>query len=151
VGRWFEPVLRGYELPTLLSVGLPNCAQSPIDVLSHSTTDDSHSSNAPVRHSNLAAGHPLPGCDRPCRGSPCPVLLRPFRLHVGTSLCHLHVGGVLPQTAKVPMPLRLPLLFFQIVVSRVSPLCIFSVFDGRKLDFIRKLAHFSNTVHPVFT
>jgi hypothetical protein len=40
------------------------------------------------------------------------------------------------------MPLRLPLLFFQIVDSRVSPLC-FSVFDGRKPDFIKKLAYFS--------
>jgi hypothetical protein len=127
----------GYGLPTSLSVELPNCAQSPIDALSHSTTDDSHSNNAPVRHSNLAAGHRLRGCAHLCRGSLCPVLLLPFRLHVGTYLCYRLARGVLPQITKAPQSLRLPLLFFQIVDSRVSPLC-FSVFDGRNPDFIKK-------------
>jgi len=109
----------GYWLPTVLSEDCyPNCARSPIDVLSHSTTDDSLSSNAPVRHSDLAAGRRLRGCDRLCHGSPCPVLLPPFRLHVDTSLCHRRARGVLPRIAKAPPPLQSPLLFFQIVDTR---------------------------------
>src|ERR1019366_3786569 len=118
----------GYRLPTSLSDDRyhdrdPNCAQFPIDVLSRSTTDDADSNNAPVRHAILAAVHPPLGCARPCYGSPCPVLLPPFRWHVGTSLFHRLARGVLLQITKAPTPLPLPLLFFQIFDSKVSPLC----------------------------
>ena len=117
----------GYRLPTSLSDDRyhdrdPSCAQSPIDVLSRSTTDDADSNNAPVRHTILAAVHPLRGCARPCYGSPCPVWLPLFRWHVGTSLFHRLARGVLLQITKAPTPLPLPLLFFQIVDSRLSPL-----------------------------
>ena len=120
----------GCRLPThsgMIVTFAPNCAQFPIDGLSRSTTGDTDSNNVPVRHSNPAAGPRRRGCARPCRGSLCPVLLPPFRPHVGTSLCHRHVSVVLLQITKAPLPLPLPLLFFQIVDSRPSPFC----FDGR--------------------
>ena len=134
---------------TSLRDDFPNCAEFPIDVLSHSTTHDSHSNNAPVRHSNLAAVHPLRGCDRPCRGSLCPVLLPPFRWHAGTSFWHRRARGVLPQIARAPPPRRLPLLFFQIVDSRVSPFCFR---DDRNLErrrFYEKRGPPLDIVHPV--
>jgi hypothetical protein len=56
---------------------------------------------------------------------------------------------VLPQIAKAPPPLWLPLLFFQIVDSRVSPLCFR---DDRKLEprrFYEKPAPPLDIVHPV--
>jgi len=118
----------GYRLPRSISDDRchdrdPNCVQSPIDVLSRSTTDDADSNNAPVRHSSPVAFPRLRGCARPCHGSLCPILLPPFRLHAGTSLCHRHAPVVLLQTTKAPQPLPQPLLFFQIVDSRLSPLC----------------------------
>ena len=148
---------KGYRLPTSLSDDryhdhAPNCAQSPIDGLSHSTIDDSHSNNVPVRHSNLADVHPLRGYVRPCRGSLCPALLPPFRWHVGTSLWHRRARAVLQQIAKARTPLQLPLLFFQIVDSKVSPLC----FDNRNPDpelrrFYQNLAHLRYSTSPVVT
>src|SRR5579863_1145849 len=92
---------------------LPNYAQSPIDALSRSTTGDTGSNNVPVQHSSPSGGPRLRGCARPCRGSLCPVLLPPFRLHVGISLCHRHAPVVLPQTIRTPQPLPPPLRFFQ--------------------------------------
>jgi hypothetical protein len=120
-GTLSEQPLARYRLPTSLSDDLPNCAQSPSDGLSHSTTDDTDPSNAPSRHSDLVDGHRLRGCARHDRGSLCPVLLPPFRLHVGTSLFHRRARGVLPQITKAPTPLRLLLLTFQIVDSKVYP------------------------------
>lgn len=128
---------------------LPNCAQSPSDVLSHSTTDDAGPSNALVRHSNLAAGHRLRGCARRGRGSLCLVLLRLFRLHVGTSLFHRHAPGVLPQITKAPTPLRLPPLISRIVDSRLYPPVLNVQSTTRKI--LKESARPFDTVHPVFT
>jgi hypothetical protein len=143
----------GYRLPTSLSDDRyhdrdPSCAQFPIDVLSRSTTDDADSNNAPVRHAILAAVHPLRGCARPCYGSPCPVWLPLFRWHVGTSLFHRLARGVLLQTTKAPTPLPLPLLFFQIVDSRLSPLS----FDVRNPIALLRISSISiaNCAHPAF-
>lgn len=97
----------------------PNCVQFPSDVLFHSTTDDSRSSNAPVRHSDRAGERRRRGCGLHGRGWLCPICLPLFQLHVGTSPYCRHAPAVPPQIRKAPLPLQMPLLIYQIVDSRV--------------------------------
>jgi hypothetical protein len=112
----------------LTRLSAPNCVRSPTDVLFRSTTDDSHSSNAPVRRSNPAGERRPQGCDRLCRGWLCPALLQPFRSRAGTSLCCRRAPAVPLQTIEAPPLPQPPLLSFQSFDSRLSPLFIFSLF-----------------------
>jgi hypothetical protein len=102
----------------------PNCAPFPSDGLSRSTTGGFRSNNGRVQHLNPGAAVRPRGYARHASGSLCPVSLPPFRLRVDTSPCGRHQSepAVLPQKTKALPPLP-PLLSFQIVDSRFSPLC----------------------------
>jgi hypothetical protein len=88
------------QLPISLSGGLrgglPNCVQSPIDVLWHSTTDGAHPSNAHAQRSIPDAVRRLRDCARLCCESLGPVWPLPFRLHAGTCLSHRRALEALP-------------------------------------------------------
>jgi hypothetical protein len=137
----------GLVLPTL-SGDPPNCARSPIDGLFRSTTDGIDPNNAPVRHSNPAAGRRPRGCARRGRGQLCPVSLPLFRLHVGTSIFRRRAWRGLLQTTKAPRPLRLRRLFFHFVDSRLAPLS-FRYRNSRMGSILWKQRPPFDTVHPV--
>ena len=111
----------------------PNCAPFPNDALSRSTTGGFHSNNGRVQHLNPGAAVRPRGYVRHASGSLCPVSLPPFRLRVDTSPYGHHQSepGVLPQGTKALPPLPPPLLSFQIVDSRFSPLCYAGAYDCR--------------------
>ncbi len=101
----------------------PSSVRFPSDDHGRSTTDDTDPSSVGARRSDRAAGLRHRGCARPCRELLYQVLPPLFRWRVGNAIGHQRAPAALPpRTTKAPTPLRLRLLFFQILDSRLSPL-----------------------------